>query len=74
MAIALVIFVGVRIIVALVLRPHFMPPAHIDRPIGFGSQVGFSPSSSGFTLVVGDTPSIPNAWTIFEPDRRPVRS
>ncbi len=66
MAIALVVFVGVRIIVALVLRPRFVTPAHIDMPVGFSSNVGFSPTSSGsgFTVVMGEAPSIPNAWTV----------
>lgn len=62
MAATLVAFVVVRLIFAHDVRPHLIAPSHTSAPLSAIPGVTFAASSSGVTVVLGGSPSIPNAW------------
>jgi hypothetical protein len=61
MAITLVGFTAVRVVVAELIRPHFMSPVTTSLPLG-QAGVGFEAATPGAPLmVVANAPNLPNA-------------
>jgi len=61
MATTLFAFVGFRLLVTYLVRPHLVSPAHVSASLSRVSDVGFAAAPTGTTLMAG-TPIIPNAW------------
>jgi len=65
MAMSLALFVGVRLAVTYLIRPHLVSPAHTSVPVTSATGLGFGSSgSSGVVTFIAKTPRIPNAWVI----------
>lgn len=62
MAATLTAFVVVRLIFAHDVRPNLIAPSHAGAALSAIPDLSFAASSSGVTVVMGASPSIPNAW------------
>jgi hypothetical protein len=63
MAATLVGFVGVRMLIQYLVRPHLLSPLHATRALTPSTDIGLSVNSSGPTIVSGH-PSIHGSWVL----------
>jgi hypothetical protein len=61
MATTLLAFVGARLAVTYLVRPHLVTPSHTSQPLSSASILGFGPSPAGVSFTARGA-SIPNAW------------
>jgi hypothetical protein len=61
MAVTLAGFIGIRMFVEYVIRPHLLSPLHRILPLGTGLAVGIKRSPAGVSFVTG-RPSLHGAW------------
>jgi len=63
MAASLAVFIGGRIAMAMLVRPHLMPPHHTTLPVTSGNNLGFLMTPTGVVFDAGQA-VIANAWVL----------
>jgi hypothetical protein len=56
-------FIGARLIMTYLLRPHLIAPAHTATTLEFGPNLGFEAGPAGVTFVAHN-PTFPDAWVL----------
>jgi hypothetical protein len=65
MAITLVVFIGALLVMSTWVRPHLLPPLHVQESVTKAGGFGFAPNASGTGLdFIIEAPHVPNAWVL----------